>query len=129
MKKASSIVTDEDGHRYDLSKGVRGRFAHLVGCGSFRLWPELHPQFETGEQVDAALREWVADHRPPRQDQRARLDLSASSRRFVNKDTHLVRGFWFARDLVPYFPTEKSVNEALRAWVAEHKKRKQRVRA
>jgi len=38
----------------------------------------------------------------------------------------MVRGFWFARDLVPFFPTEVSVNAALSEWLAEHPPRRRR---
>ena len=117
MTKPSLIVTDEDGGRYDFSKAVRGRHAHLVGCGSFRLESELHPHFENGDVVDRALREWVAKHRPPEIDHDRPLSGEPDSK-FSRDGT--VRGFWFARDLVPYFPTEQSVNDALREWVREH---------
>jgi len=127
MKTArTSDVDDEMLPEYDFSKGVRGKFAHLVGCGSFRLASALHGHFETGSQVDAALREWVVEHKPPRKKPVRRLSNAPDSLFATNG---VVRAFAFARDLVPYFPTEKSVNEALRAWVAEHKKPKQRSRA
>ena len=130
MKRADMIVRDEDGGVYDFGKPVRsGLLPKIAGCGSFRLWSELHPHFANGDAVDAALRQWVAKHRPPRQDRRATLDLSVTDRRFVGRDTNLVRGFWFARDLVPFFPTEKSVNAALTEWLAEHPPRRRRRRA
>jgi hypothetical protein len=133
MKTARKTDVDDDDMlpEYDFStpNAVRGGFPELTGCGSFRLWSELHPHFDTSDQVDAALTQWVAEHRPPRQRRRARIDPRTPDARFVGAKTGLVCGFWFARDLVPFFPTEKSVNEALREWVAEHKKRKQRVRA
>jgi len=133
MKTARKPATDDDMRpEYDFSKlkPVRSRLLpKIAGCGSFRLWSELHPHFEHGDQVERALRQWVNEHRPPRQDRRARLDLRASSTRFVGKETGLVRGFWFARDLVPFFPTEASVNAALAEWLAEHPPRRRRRRA
>jgi hypothetical protein len=127
MKTAKTTDVDDDEMlpEYDFSKGVRGGFPELTGCGSFRLWSELHPHFDTGDQVELALREWVAEHKPRRRKPVRRLSGAPDSR-FASGG--LVRGFWFARDLVPFFPTEKSVNEALRAWLAEHKKPKQRSR-
>lgn len=129
MKRADMIVRDEDGGVYDFSKAVRGRHAHLVGCSSFRLASELHPHFETSEQVAAALHQWVAEHRPPRQEKRAYLDPATPGARFVGEKSGLVVGFWFARDLAPFFPTEASVNRALSEWLAEHPPRRRRRRA
>jgi hypothetical protein len=111
---------------YDFSKmvRVRNRHAHLVGCGRFRLAAELHPHFETSGQVDKALRQWVAEHRPRSHRGRTRHG-PASSAGFVHQG--VVRGFWFARDLVPFFPTEASVNAALSEWLAEHPPRRRRA--
>ena len=117
MKKADKIVLDEDGCRYDWSKAVRGRFAHLVGCGSFRLASELHAHFPDGDKVESALRQWIEEHRPPRCTPRKRFGTEPDSRFSCDG---IVRGFWFPRDLVPFFPTETSVNDALREWLAEH---------
>jgi len=101
-----------------------GRHAHLVGCGSFRLESDLHRHFEHGDKVETALREWVADHHPPAIEHDRPLSGEPDSK-FSYKGT--VRGFWFAKDLVPFFPTEQSVNDALREWLAEHPARRKRA--
>jgi hypothetical protein len=118
MKNAKKSVDDDDMlPEYDWSDAVRGHFAHLVGCGSSRLASELHAYFGKGDKVDAALRQWVEEHRPPRCTPQKPFGDEPDSR-FTHRGT--VRGFWFPRDLVMFFPTEKSVNDALREWLAEH---------
>jgi hypothetical protein len=127
MKNAAAD-DDELLSEYDFSKLklVRRGSREFAGWGSFRLESALHAHFQSGDQIDAALRRFVAEHKPSRK-KAAPRSRSAPDSLFAKNG--LVRAFSIAQDLVPYFPTEKSVNDALRAWVAEHKSRRPRVRA
>lgn len=117
MNNADKPLDDDMSCEHDWSEAVRGRFAHLAGCGSFRLASEFLAHFPDGDKVEFALRQWVEERRPPRCTPRRRFGTEPDSR-FSCGGT--VRGFWFPRDLVPFFPTEMSVNDALREWLAEH---------